>query len=112
MTLWSVFINPVTFNVEHAFYCPYGGFPTIHDNELHDLTASLISEVCLDVGFESSLQPLDCEPLQYAITNQEDGAWLDVVAQEFWGQNRQPVFFDIRVFNPFTCSYSHSTLSR
>ena len=53
-------------------------------NSAQDLTASLLSEVCNDVGVEPALQPLDCEPLQYATANREDGAYLDVVAKDFW----------------------------
>ena len=44
--------------------------------------------------------------------NWEDGAWLHVVAREFWGRNWQCAFFDIKVFNLFVCSYSCSTLSQ
>ena len=101
-----------SFNVEHAFSCPCGGFLTIRHNEIHDLTAKLLSEVCPDVGVEPALQPLESEPLQYATANREDSARLDVVARDFWGRNRQRAFFDIRVFNPFARSYSCSTLSQ
>ena len=71
--------------MEHAFTCPCGGFPSIRHNEVRDLTASLLSEVCSNVGVEPALQPLDGEPLQFATTNSEDGARLDVVARDFWG---------------------------
>ena len=53
-----------------------------------------------------------CHSLRYATANREDGARLDVVARDFWGQNRQRAFFDVRVFNPFVRSYSHLPLSR
>ena len=33
-------------NVEHALSCPRGGFPSIHHNDLRDITASLMSEEC------------------------------------------------------------------
>ena len=56
--------------------------------------------MCCDVGVEPALLPLNREPLQYATANREDGARLDVVARDFWGQNRQHAFFDVRVFNP------------
>ena len=62
--------------------------------------------MCCNVGVEPVLQPLDREPLRYATANSEDGARLDVVARDFWGQNRQCAFFDVQVFNPFACSYS------
>ena len=66
--------------MEHAFSCPCGGFPSIHHNEIHDLIASLLSEVCCDVWVESALQPLNREPLRYATANSEDGARLEVIA--------------------------------
>ena len=65
----------------------------IHHNEIRDLTASLLSEVCSDVGVELALQPVEGEPLQFATANGEDGAHLDVVARDFCGRNRQHVFF-------------------
>ena len=67
-------------------------------NEVRDLTASLLSEVCSDVGVEPVLQPLDGEALQFSTANREEGARLDVVARDFWGRNRQRAFFDVRVF--------------
>ena len=68
--------------------------------------------MCSDVGVEPALQPLDGEPLQFATANSEDGARLHVVARDFWGQNRQRAFFNVRVFNPFARSYFRSQLSR
>ena len=74
-----------SFSVEHAFSCPCSGLPSIHHNEVRDLTASLLSEVWRDVGVEPALQLLDHEPLWFATTNREDGACLDVVARDIWG---------------------------
>ena len=84
-----------SFTVQHAFSCPCGGFPSIRHNELCNLTAELLSEVCSDVGIEPALQPLDSEPLWYATANREDGARLDVVARDFWGSNRQRAFLTL-----------------
>ena len=102
-----------SFTVQHAFSCPCSGFPSIRHNELCNLTAELLSEVCSDVSIEPALQPLDSEPLRYATANREDGARLDVVSRGFWCPNRQRAFFDIslRVFSPFASSYSQSPLS-
>ena len=36
--------------VEHALSCPYGGFPTIRHNEVRNITAHLMSDVCHSVG--------------------------------------------------------------
>ena len=43
------------FSVEHAFTCPKGGFPSIRHNEIRDLTAGLLTEVCHEVVVESHL---------------------------------------------------------
>ena len=46
------------FSVEHALSCPKGGFPSIRHNEIRDLTANLLTEVCNDVCIEPDLQPI------------------------------------------------------
>ena len=43
------------FTVEHALSCSYGGFPTIRHNELRNVTASLLSQVCSNVQVEPQL---------------------------------------------------------
>ena len=83
-----------SFSVEHAFSCSGDGFPSMHHNDIRDLTTSHLSEECCDVGVDPALQPLDHEPLRYAAANREDGARLDIVV---WGQNRQRAFFDISI---------------
>ena len=100
------------FSVEHALSCPYGGFPTIRHNELRDITAELMSEVCHNVGTEPILQPITNECLVHRTANREDGARLDVAADSFWGNDRQCAFFDVRVFNPHTQSYQNTSLSQ
>ena len=47
--------KPIT--VEHAFSCPFGSFPSIRHNELRDITATLLSEVCSNVRTKLPLQP-------------------------------------------------------
>ena len=59
------------FCVEHSFTCPCGRIPSICHSEVRDLTASLLSEVCSDVGVEPALQLLDGEPLQFATANKK-----------------------------------------
>lgn len=44
--------------------------------------------------------------------NREDGACLDIVADNFWGRDRNHVFFDIRVFSPFMQSYQNASFSQ
>ena len=100
------------FSVEHTLNCPCDGFPSVRHNELRDITAQCLTEVCHGVGTEPPLQPLSDEPLQHSMANREDGARLDIVADGFWGGSRQRTFFDVRVFNPFAQSHCKSTLAQ
>ena len=45
-----------SFSVEHALSCPKGGLPSIRHNEIRDLTATLLTEVCSQVAVEPELQ--------------------------------------------------------
>ena len=100
-----------SFTVEHALSCPYGGFPTIRHNEVRDITAHLMSDVCHNVGLEPTLQPITEERLHHSTANTEDGARVDIKAQGFWENDRQCAFFDVRVFNPLAHSYRSLPLS-
>ena len=51
----------VNFSIDHSLSCPKGGFPSIRHNEVCDLTACLLTEVCHDVRVEPHLQPLTGE---------------------------------------------------
>ena len=64
----------------HALVCPFGGFPTIRHNQVHDLTATLPTEVCHNVATEPSLQSVSAETFSHATANTADGAHLDVKA--------------------------------
>ena len=100
------------FTVEHALSCSRGGYPSIRHNEIRDITADLLSEVCHNVGKEPCLQTMTGEQLRHRSANREDGARLDVVAENFWGRDRQCAFFDVRVFNPFAQSYRTTPLAQ
>ena len=99
-------------SVEHALSCPFGGFPSIRHNELHDITAALLSEVCHNVSVKPNLQPLSGEQFHYRSANVEDGARLDVRAESFWGRDRRLAYFDVKAFNPFASSYASSPLAQ
>lgn len=43
------------FSIDHALTCKMGGFPDIRHNEVRDITASLLSEVCHGVTIEPHL---------------------------------------------------------
>ena len=101
---WPIHNQPSTcacgqsFSVDHALSCPTGGFPSIRHNEVRDITASLMSEVCHSVSIEPHLQPLSGERMSYSTSNTETGARLDVSAYGFWGGRFERAFFDVRVF--------------
>ena len=67
------------FSMNHALSCPKGGFPSICHNEIRDLTANLLSEVCHSVSTEPHLQPISGETLTGTSANVEDGARLDIL---------------------------------
>ena len=46
------------FTIAHTLSCPTGGYPSIRHNELHNITADLLKEVCTNVPVEPLLQPL------------------------------------------------------
>ena len=73
------------FSVEQALSCPRGGFPSVRHNEIWDVTADLLTEVCNDVCIEPDLQPLTGEALTGSSSNTQDGARLDIAANGFWG---------------------------
>ena len=86
--------------MNHALSCPKGGFPSICHNEIRDLTANLLSEVCHNVLTEPHLQPISGETLTGTSANVEDGAQLEILANGFWGSHFELAFFDVRAFNP------------
>ena len=91
----------------HALICSgsRGGYPSIRHNELRDITAGFLSEVCHNVGTEPPLQPITGEQLTLRSANTEDGARLDVAADDFWGRDRSRAYFDVRVFFLFAQSH-------
>ena len=97
------------FDVAHALVCRYGGYQTLRHDQLRDLTASLMAEVCHNVSTEPVLQQLNGEVLPPS-ANKEDNARLDVRARGFWDKY-QDAFFDVRVFYPFAPSYSCKPLA-
>ena len=98
------------FSVDHAFNCPRGGFPSICHNELRDITASLMKEVCHNVTIEPILQPLSGETLHPRSAIVDDNACSDVRAEGFWDCRQQNAYFDVKVFNPTAATYRNKTL--
>ena len=88
------------FTVEHVLSCPRGGFPSICHNEIRDITANLLSEVCNDVRVEPDLQELSTEELSGRTANTTDGARLDIAVNGFWGGRFERSFLDVRCSIP------------
>ena len=97
------------FNISHALSCKKGGFVTQRHNELRDMTADLLSEVCHDVQVEPVLNELTGETFSYRSANISPEARLDVSARSVWARN-QRAFFDIRVFHPNARRYQKQSL--
>ena len=104
-----------SFTVQHVLSCPRGGFPIIRHNELRDLTAHLLTEVCHDVKTEPDLQLLTGETLSHTSANSSDGATLDIAVNVFFlggGGRFERTYLDVRVFNPLAASNSNTDISK
>ena len=97
------------FSVDHALSCPKGGLPSLRHNEIRDLTARLLTEVCHQVQVEPELQPVsNPDTFSHATANSQEGARLDIVMNGFWGGRSERCFVDVRVFNPYAQSNVNS----
>ena len=111
---WSLSHTPqqcscgTTFSVDHVMTYYMGGIPTIRHNEIRDLTASLVTEVCHNVATKPLLQPLSGELFSHRSANTQPNARQDIRARGFWSAG-QDAFFDIRVFHPNASSNRSTT---
>ena len=99
------------FTKEHALSCKKGGFVSLRHNQVRNITAILLKEVCHDVCIEPRLQKLTGESLNERVANTTDEARLDISARGFWTTG-QLAFLDVRVFNPIAKRYVDQELSR
>ena len=81
-----------SFTVEHALTCNRGGFSFLRHNEIRDLSAKFLTEVCPNMGIEPGLQPLSGETLAMHTPNRQEEARLDIRAQGFWGERHEDAF--------------------
>ena len=100
------------FEVDQLLSCSRGGFPSLHHNEIRDLTAKLLTDVCNDVQIESDLQEITTKTMTKRTANTAEGARLDIAASGFLGGRRERMFIDIRVFNPFAPSNRQMSLDK
>ena len=99
------------FDISHSLSCKKGGFVSQRHNELRDITADLLNEVCPDVCVEPQLQELSGETLSFRTSNVSAEARLDISARSVWSRN-QRAFFDVRVFDPSAQRYRGQTLAQ
>ena len=98
-----------SFNIEHALACHKGGFISIRHNEIRDLTADLLSQICKDVQVEPVLTPVTGELLPTGTITEDEGR-TDISARGFWVRGSK-AFLDLRVCNPIAKRYSTQSLS-
>lgn len=79
-----------------------------HD-EVRDVTAQMLKEVCHDVTVEPMLLPLQGEHLARRTANVSNEARVDVSARGFWTRG-QRAYFDIRIFDPMAHCHRDLTL--
>ena len=72
--------------------CKKGGFVRIMHNDLHNLTAKIVSEVCKDTEIELKLLPLPGEELYGRTTNRSNEVRLNIRALGFWERGQQTFF--------------------
>ena len=96
-------------STDHAMTCPLGGLPIARHNEIRDVTAQWLNEVCSNVVKEPPLQQLSGEVILPRTANCQDDARLDIRAKGFWNR-QQDAFFDVRVFHPNAPSYRNTSI--
>ncbi|KAG1651052.1 NFU1 iron-sulfur cluster scaffold, mitochondrial [Nymphon striatum] len=99
------------FTTQHALSCKKGGFVTQRHNQLRNITANLLKQVCVDVKVEPLLQSLSGETFSNKTANTSDEARSDVGARGFWITG-QRAFFDVRVFDSSAQLYSNLDLKK
>ena len=80
--------------------CKTGGFVTLRHNEVRDIAATFLSDVCKDVELEPSLLTLNGEEYTMRKTANTNGdVRLNICASNSWVSG-QKAFFNVRVFDP------------
>ena len=85
-----------------------GGFPTIRHNELRNITASLLSEVC--IASEPCLQPLNGESMIHCTANTTDDSRLNIRVRRFWFAI-QDAYFDTKMLHPSAQNNNSGSIS-
>ena len=98
------------YSTDHAMTCSHRGLTITRHNDVCDITANWLSEICRNVEREPPLMPLTGENIVPPSANRTDDARADIRATGFW-RRQQCAFFDVRVFHPNAQSYRQSSIS-
>ena len=79
--------------------CKKGGFITVRHNDLRDLNANLLTEVCKDVDIEPHLLPVTGETFDNRTANTSNEARVNIKSRGFWVRG-QTANFNVKVFDP------------
>ena len=86
------------FDIQHSINCKKGGFISIRHNDLRVLTANML-KVCKDTEIERKLKPLSGKELQGRMSNNSNGAKVDIRTRGYW-ERGQKTFFRLKGFRP------------
>ena len=93
-------------SVDHTLNCKLGGYVSMRHNNIRDLEATLLKDICKDVKTEPPLLPLGNSTTESS--NDALKARLDVSAVGVWS-SMERTFLDIRVMHPNSPSYMDLT---
>ena len=88
--VWKTYNLPTScpcgskFDIQHSMKYRKDGFLYIRHNDLRDLTANMMSEVCEDTKTKSRLTPLSGEELRGRTSNNSNEARVDIRSRGFW----------------------------
>ena len=100
-----------TFSIDQALSSKRGGFVPLRHNQVRNLTAILLDEVCHDVCVELQLLQLTGKNLNEKMAIRSDKARVHIATRSFWVTGRME-FFDLLVFNPIAKHYVHMDTSK
>ena len=88
-SLLTICVCGDSFNLQHALSCPKGGIVITRHNELRNLTAEILGEVCKNVVIELLLIPLTGEELPKS-SNASNQAKADYQLECYGLMGKQP----------------------
>ena len=95
-------------SADHAMICRHDGMTILRHNEIRDITADWLGEVCPETEKEPQLQPITGESLRPLSANRKENARPDIKVKGFWCR-QQCTFFYISVFHPNAPSHRTSS---